>query len=145
MKIIAQNRRARYDYEILQTFEAGIQLTGQEVKSCRNGSANLQGAYVSIMNGTPMLKQATIAKYNFTTDDSYEPKRDRQLLLNKKEIETLTKQLNEKGISVVPLSLKAGKYVKIDIALVRGKKRYDKRENIKQRSLDRAQKRGTEY
>lgn len=145
VKTVAQNRRVRYDYEILDTLEAGIQLSGQEVKSCRNGTVNLQGAYVSLLSGKPVLKQATIAPYAFANVADFDPKRDRELLLRKPQIEALQSALNEKGVSLVPLAVKAGKHIKLDIALVRGKKRFDKRQKIKERQIDRAQRRGQDY
>ena len=129
MKTVAKNRRARHDYEIVDTVEAGIILTGQEVKSCRQGHMNLAGSYVSLLTGKPTLKNATIAPYQFASNsESYEPGRERTLLLKKKEQSKLESQLAEKGISLIPLEVKAGKYIKVILGLGRGRKRLDKRD-----------------
>lgn len=134
MKIVAQNRRAKFDYEIVETFEAGIQLLGWEVKSCRTHLADLSGAYVSFVSGRPMLKKMTIRIYPFAAaailDDTA---RDRLLLLSTKEIEWLKTGSDEKGMAIIPLEVKAGKHIKITLALGRGRKQFDKREKIKDR------------
>ncbi|KKW39770.1 MAG: SsrA-binding protein, partial [Candidatus Peribacteria bacterium GW2011_GWC2_54_8] len=104
VKIVAQNRRARYDYEILDTVEAGLMLTGQEVKSCRNGNANLAGSYVSFLHGKPVLKGMKIAAYQFASGlESYDPGRDRPLLLSKADVQRLQSASDEKGITIIPL------------------------------------------
>ena len=145
MKAVATNRKARYNYEVLQTLEAGIQLTGSEVKSCRAGHINLAGSYVSLLQNTPVLKQANIAPYAFSQTTAEEADRDRTLLLQKKQIDLLQKAVSQAGVSIVPLRVLAGKYIKVEIAVVRGKKAYDKRQVIKNRALDRAHKTGQEY
>ncbi len=143
MKVVAQNRRARYDYEIIDTVEAGIMLTGQEAKSCRQGNANLAGAYVSFASGKAVLKNASIAPYAYAGPlPEYDLHRDRPLLLKKAEAAKLDSLLAEKGVSLVPLEIKAGKYIKVLLGLGRGRKRLDKRENIKKRDIDRQLRRG---
>lgn len=134
MKIVAQNRRARFDYEILETFEAGIQLLGWEAKACRTHLADLSGAYLSFHGGKPMLKKMTIRPYPFASgvnpDDTT---RDRLLLLSAKEIDRLKSASDEKGMAIVPIDVKAGKHIKVTLALGRGRKQFDKREKIKDR------------
>lgn len=145
MKIVAQNRRARHDYEITDTLEAGIRLTGQEVKSCRMGNVNLGGAYVSLVTGKPMLKGMSIARYNNASGlENYDPGHDRLLLMSKREIEKLTSALAEKGVSLIPLEVQAGKYIKVLLGLGRGKKSYDKRQSKKEKDIKRRLKRGEE-
>ena len=143
MKTIAHNRRAKYDYDIVDTLEAGITLTGQEFKSCRMGNINLAGAYVSLVSGSPVIKGMKIARYSHASNlESYEPGRDRTLLLNKKEIVKLTTKLAEQGVSLVPLEVKAGKYIKVILGLGKGKKRYDKRQSKKEQDIGRRLKEG---
>lgn len=145
MKTVAQNRRARHDYEITDTVEAGIVLHGQEVKSCRAGNANLSGAYVSLATGKPVLKGMTIAKYAYASNvDGYEPGRDRELLLKKSEVEKLQSHLQEKGVSLIPLEVRAGRHIKIVLGLGRGKKKYDKRQNKKKKDIERRLREGRE-
>ena len=134
VKVVAQNRRARFDYEIVETFEAGIQLLGWEAKACRTHLADLSGAYVSFVSGKPMLKKMTIRPYPFASgvnpDDTT---RDRLLLLKAKELDKLKTASDEKGMAIVPLDVKAGKHIKVTLALGRGRKQFDKREKIKDR------------
>jgi SsrA-binding protein len=138
MKTVAENRRARYDYEILETYEAGLQLTGTEVKACRDGHIHLSGSYISFVGLIPVLKQATISLYKHTTDPTYVPTRDRTILLRKHQLLALKKAVQERGVSIVPLAVKAGRFIKLEIALAKGKKRHDKRHSIKERQLTRA-------
>jgi SsrA-binding protein len=146
MKIIAKNRRAHYDYDIVDTIEAGIMLTGQEVKSCRAGNINLSGAYVSLLGGRPTLKNATIAPYKFASGlENYQPGRDRELLMRKREAQKLESELAEKGVSLVPLEVKAGKHIKVLLGLGRGRKRIDKRQRIKEKDMQRKMKKGEEF
>lgn len=142
MKIVGQNRRARYDYEIQDTLEAGIVLTGAEVKSARGGHVQLQGAYVSFLNGQPVLKNAGIAPYAFARAEGYDPKRDRPLLLKKSEIERLEAAAHEKGVSIIPLDMRAGRTLKVTIGIGRGRKRIDKRQRIKERETSRRMREG---
>jgi SsrA-binding protein len=142
MKVIAQNKKAIFDYEILEELEAGVQLEGREVKSLRTQKPNLKGAFVSIAEGTPWLKNVHIPRYKCDGSGTYDPKRDRKLLLNKKEMVAITNKMNEKGTTVVPISLYfKNNLVKAKIALVRGKKKYDKRETIRKREQERQMKR----
>lgn len=142
IKIIAENRKARRDYFIVADYEAGLVLKGTEVKSLRQGRANLKDSYARIKNGEVFLYQLHIAPYPFAYYDNHDPLRPRKLLLHKQEIKRLYGKMNEKGYSLVPLRLyfKGGK-VKVLLALAKGKRKYDKREAIKrrdeQRDLDR--------
>ncbi len=146
MKTVAKNRRAKYDYQITDTVEAGIVLTGQEVKSCRNGNVNLSGSYVSFLEDKPVLKGAKISPYSHASNlENYNPGRDRPLLLKKSEASRLQSALDEKGVSLVPLEVKAGKFIKVVLGLGKGKKRHDKREKIREREQRRRLKRGEDY
>lgn len=134
VKTVAQNRRARFDYEIVETFEAGIMLLGWETKACRTHLADLSGAYVSFVSGAPVLKKMTIRPYPFASGiDPEDAGRDRALLLHAREIERLRAASEEKGMAIVPLEVKAGRHVKVVLALGRGRKRFDKRQKIKER------------
>ncbi len=144
----ARNKKATFNYEVLETIEAGIVLSGHEVKAVRNGSVQLAGSYVIVRGSELFLVGATIPPYQPTnTPKDYEPDRPRKLLLSQREIAHLEKKLNTAGLTIVPISLynKSSK-VKLQIALVRGKKKTDKRETIKaretKRTLERLIKRG---
>jgi SsrA-binding protein len=144
-KIIAVNRKARYDYFIEDEYEAGMVLKGTEVKSLRLGKANIKDAYARVVDGEVFVYQLHIGPYPFAYYGNHDPLRTRKLLLHKQEIKRLYAKVNEKGHTLVPLKLyfKGGK-VKLSIALAKGKRRYDKREAIKRRDekrdLDRARK-----
>jgi SsrA-binding protein len=144
-KIIAINRRARYDYFIEDEYEAGVVLKGTEVKSLRLGKANIKDSYAKIVNHEVFVYQLHIGPYPFAYYGNHDPLRTRKLLLHKQEIKRLYSKVNEKGHTLVPLKLyfKGGK-VKLSIALVKGKRQYDKRESIRRRDekrdLDRARK-----
>ncbi len=145
MKVVAQNRRARYDYQILETVEAGMMLTGSEAKSCRQGHINLSGSFVSFLGGKPMLKGAGISKYAFSGPNvAHEEHRDRELLLKKTESARLQRALEEKGLTLIPLEVRSGKFIKLTIALCKGKKREDKRQAIKERETGRRLREGRE-
>lgn len=137
-KLIASNKKAFHDYFVLQKAEAGVALTGTEVKSLRDGKANIKDSYVIFKNGEAFLFNAHISPYSHGNLQNHEAERSRKLLLHRREIEKLHEQVVEKGLTVVPLRLyfKGGK-VKVEIAVVRGKKLYDKRETEKKRELDR--------
>jgi SsrA-binding protein len=137
-QIIASNRRARHDYEILDTFEAGIALTGTEVKSLRAGRATLVDGYATVSDDEVWLRGVHIAEYAEGTWTNHAPRRARKLLLHKLEISKLTGKLREKGIALVPLALyfKEGR-VKVELGLARGKREYDKRQAIAKRDADR--------
>ena len=145
IKIIAENRKARRDYFIVDEYEAGLVLLGTEVKSLRQGRANLKDSYARIKNGEVFVYQLHIAPYPFAYYDNHDPLRPRKLLLNRHEIKRLYSKMNEKGHTLIPLKLyfKGGK-AKVLLALAKGKRKYDKREAIKrrdaQRDLDRARK-----
>ena len=139
MPTLATNKRAFYDYEILEKFEAGIRLSGQEVKSAKLGNMSLKAAYVVIgMQGATLLN-AHIGKYSKAGPlPSYEPTRTRQLLLKKRELQTLWGKTHEQGLTLVPLSVYTKRtLIKVEVGLARGKKKYDKREAIKERDWKR--------
>jgi SsrA-binding protein len=137
-KLIASNKRAFHEYHVLDKFEAGLELQGTEVKSLRDGQANLKDSYVTFKNGEAFLFGAHISPYTHGNRENHDPIRTRKLLLHRREIEKLHVQVTEKGLSVVPLRLyfKSGR-VKAELGVVRGKKLYDKRETEKKREADR--------
>lgn len=137
-KIIAKNRRARHDYEILDRFEAGISLKGTEVKSVRAGHVNLKDSYGDIVRGELYLIGVHIAPYEQGNIYNHEPERPRKLLMHRKEITRLGQQVAEKGLALVPLSVyfKNGK-VKVELGLCKGKKTHDKRAAIQDRDVKR--------
>lgn len=139
--VITTNKRAYHDYEILDKYEAGIKLTGAEVKSVKLGQANLKGSYAAVSaNGTPLLIGCHIAPYKpaKSAQASYDPTRSRVLLLSKKEIKTLIGRLKEKRSALLPLSVKnKSGLIKIELGLGRGKKQFEKRAAIKKRDLER--------
>jgi len=133
-KVIASNRKARHDYSILDTYEAGMVLQGTEVKSLRAGKASLVDAFATVDDGEVWLRNVHIPEYTQGTWTNHMPRRTRKLLLHKSEIERLIGKTKESGLSLVPLSMyfKDGK-VKVEIALAKGKKAYDKRQSIAKR------------
>jgi len=137
-KQIASNRRARHEYEILDSLEAGIALRGPEVKSLREGRANLSDAYAIVRRGEVFLLNLHISPYQQAGRENPDPTRERKLLLHRREIARLQTQVAERGLTLVPLSLywKEGR-AKVDLAVVRGRRRYDKREAIRRREQDR--------
>lgn len=138
IKTIATNRKAYHNYHIGETCEAGIALTGSEVKSIRQGRVNLGDAYVKPEKGELWLLNAHIARYEASSYLSHEPTRARKLLLHRKEIAELSSKIAEKGLTLVPVRLYLkGHLAKVEIALAKGKKLYDKREAIAQRDLER--------
>lgn len=138
IKIITDNRKARFDFEIIDTLEAGIELVGSEVKSLRNGQCNLKDSYVSFRNDEAYLQNAHISVYQASSYNNHEPERLRKLLLHRYELDRLSKQIKEKGSSIVPLKLyfKKGK-VKVEIAIAKGKNKGDKRDATKKREASR--------
>jgi SsrA-binding protein len=137
-KLVASNRRARFDYEILDTFEAGIELRGPEVKSLRAGKASLNEAYALLRGGEAFLVNAHINPYEQAGRENADPRRERRLLLHKREILRLQGQVAERGRTLVPLALYFRKgRAKVELALARGKKRIDKRETIQRREQER--------
>lgn len=136
---LVENKKVHFNYEILETLEAGIELFGHEVKSLRNKQGSLEGARVIVRGGEAYLVGATIPAYQpKNTDKNYEPGRNRKLLLNKKEIAEISGTESKKGLTIVPISVyNRGRKVKVSVGIVRGKKKYDKRETIKKRETDR--------
>lgn len=143
VKVVASNRRARYDYQILDRFEAGLVLEGSEVKSLRAGKAQLKDSFAHIRDGEVWLVGAYIAPYDFSRGGGHEPERTRKLLLQRRQIDRLASRLAEQGLTLVPLDIhfRAGR-VKVELGLAKGKRTIDKRETIKardqQREIDRA-------
>ncbi len=145
-KNIVTNRKARHEYEILQVIEAGIVLQGTEVKSLRQGNANMVDSYAAIKEGEAWLIGCHIAEYKYGNIENHEPTRTRKLLLNRSEIKKLLAKIKEKGLTLIPLRLyfKEGK-VKVEIGLAKGKKVFDKREDIKKRDFARDQDRKVKF
>ena len=142
IKVVADNRRARHEYEIIEVFEAGIELAGTEVKSMRVGKASIQEAFARIEDGQLWLYNCHIAVYEFGNRFNHEPLRKRRLLMHRRQILKLSQQIKEKGLTLIPLRLYFKRnWVKLDLALARGKHLYDKREAIikkdTKRQLDR--------
>lgn len=141
-KPVTTNRRARYDYELQETLEAGLALVGSEVKSLREGRAHLTDAYAVVKDGEAWLVGAYIGPYSFARGGGHEPERTRKLLLQRREIDRLAGKLAESGLTLVPIRIyfKEGK-AKLELGLGRGKRRYDKREKIKAREMEREMER----
>lgn len=144
---LADSKKARYDYEILETLEAGIELLGMEVKSIKTHGAKLEGAYVTIRGGEAYMMQMSVPAYQpSNTPPDYDPLRIRRLLLTKKEIRKLADIEAGKGLTIVPLKVyNKGKKVKVSLGIARGKKQFDKRESIKKRETDRHIQRTLKY
>lgn len=138
IKIIADNKKARFDYEIIEKFEAGLVLTGSEVKSLREGAVNLKDSYVVFRNGEAFLQNAHISEYRASSYNNHTPERLRKLLLHRTEIDKIMGRVQERSLSCVPLKIyfKQGR-VKVELGLGRGKKQHDKRESLKQKASDR--------
>lgn len=145
-KLIAANRRARHDYEIEETIEAGLSLLGSEVKSLRAGRADLKDGYAVVEGGQALLVGVRISPYQFAREGGHEPERTRKLLLHRQEIERIRGKLDQKGLTLIPLRLyfKQGK-VKVELALARGKAQYDKRETLKRRQAEREMQRAMRH
>ena len=143
IKVVADNRRARYDYEIMQSFEAGLELRGSEVKSLREGHVNLGESYAAMKGTELFLINTNIAEYREANRFNHEQKRPRKLLLNRKEIDRLAVGVLREGLTIIPLKMffNLRGRVKVDIALAKGKKNIDKRETIKNRDWDREKSR----
>ncbi len=137
-KTVVQNKKARHDYFILETLEAGIELCGTEVKSLRAGKANLKDSYVDIKNGEAYLTGMHISPYEKGNLFNRDPLRSRRLLLHKREINKLFGQIKQDGYTIVPLSLYfSGPRIKVEVAVAKGKKTYDKRDTTARREADR--------
>lgn len=142
-KINIKNKKAYFDYEIIEKYTAGIQLYGTEIKSIRMGKASLVDSYCFFSDHELWVKGIQIAEYTFGNLNNHVPKRDRKLLLNRKELDKLEKKVNERGLTIVVLRLfiHENKHAKLDIALARGKKEFDKRESIKKKDTQREMER----
>ena len=142
-RIVAQHRKARHDYFILETFECGMVLTGTEIKSVRDGKLNLKDGYAVINKGELWLCGVHISPYEKGSYYNHEPERDRKLLASKREIIRLQSKVREKGLTIVPLSvyIKDNKWAKIEMALAKGKTLYDKRDDIAERDVKREMER----
>jgi SsrA-binding protein len=138
IKVVATNRKARHEYFILDTFEAGIALMGSEIKSIRSGKISLAEAYVNLDDGEAWLVNAHVAPYDQASHFNHDPIRRRKLLLHRSEIERLWNQVRQKGVTIIPLRiyLKEGR-AKVEIAVAKGKKLYDKRTDIAKRDAER--------
>ncbi len=142
VRVLVSNRKARHDYQIEDTIEAGIVLTGTEIKSIRSGRMNLQDSFAQVRNGEVWLVGAHISPYTHGNRENHDPLRDRKLLLHRREINKLAGKVQERGYTLVPLRvyLKDGR-AKVELGLARGKKLYDKRESIAKRDYDREMRR----
>ena len=137
-RLLASNKRARHDYHILETVEAGIQLSGTEVKSARAGKVQLKDSYIEFKGGQAYLVGAHISPYSHGNRENHAPEAVRRLLLKKREIDRLFGRTQLKGLTVIPLSVYLkGNWIKLEVALAQGKKLYDKRETERERELDR--------
>jgi len=138
-KIIAKNKKAFYNYDLLETFEAGISLLGSEVKSIRKGQISLKESYAEVRDGEVFLLHCHISPYEAANRFNHEPRRERKLLLHKREIKRLTGKIKEKGLTLVPTKvvINAKGKVKVEISLAKGKRTYQKKEVIKERDIQR--------
>jgi SsrA-binding protein len=139
MKTVAVNRAASFNYDLLETFEAGIALQGSEIKSIRDGRISLKESYADVKNGEVFLVSAHISPYEAANRFNHDPTRDRKLLLHRREIKRLTGKIREKGLTLVPTKVLINDQgrVKVEIALAKGKKTYQKREALKARDVER--------
>jgi SsrA-binding protein len=146
LKMVASNRKALHDYFVENTYEAGIALTGTEIKSVRAHRVNLQDGFVQIRNGEAWLLNVHISPYEFGNRENHDPRRERRLLLHRQEIRKLQSKVSERGWTVVPLRLylRDG-LAKVEIALVRGKRLYDKRDAVAERDMDRELRRTVKH
>ncbi len=138
MKVVSNNKKAYHDYFILETYEAGIELHGTEIKSIRQGSCNLKDSFIRIKDGEAYVENMHIAPYKQGNIFNHDPRRIRKLLLHKKEIRKLEKSIQEQGLTIVPTKLYFNtSKAKLEIALVKGKKLYDKRNDLKEKAMKR--------
>ena len=144
-KVVARNRKARHEYHILETFEAGMELRGPEVKSLRAGQVSFQDAFARVESGEVWLYSLHISPYEQANRANVDPVRPRRLLLNRSEIRQLTVKTEEKGLTLIPLDIYFARgYAKLTLAVARGKKLHDKRETLKRRQQDREAQRAVE-
>ncbi|HET7232494.1 MAG TPA: SsrA-binding protein SmpB [Longimicrobium sp.] len=142
-KVVAQNRKARHEYHILQTWEAGLVLQGTEVKSLREGKANLSDAFATLTSGELWLYNMHVSPYEQGNRFNHDPLRPRKLLLHRSELRKLVGQVEQKGLTLVPLDVHfSGGIAKVNLALVRGKKLHDKRDTLRERAVARDMERG---
>jgi SsrA-binding protein len=134
-----ENRRAKFDYQFIEKFTAGLVLKGTEIKAIREGKAALSDSYCYFVNGELFIRNMHISEYSEASFSSHDPLRDRKLLLTKTEISKLLKKIKDQGLSIIPVKLFIGEkgYAKLEIALAKGKKEFDKREDIKKRDIER--------
>ncbi len=138
IRVIQENRKARHDFEILETYEAGIVLLGPEVKSVKQGRVSLKDSYVEIKNGEAWIKKLHISPYDKNTILKIDPERTRKLLLHKYEIKRLIGKVKEKGLTIIPLKVYLkNNLIKVEIALVKGKRKYEKREELRKKAIER--------
>ncbi len=146
IKIISENKKARHDYHIIESYEAGLVLTGSEVKSLRQGHCNLKDSYISFVGDELFLQKAHISVYQASSYNNHEPERLRKLLMNRSEINKIYTAVSERGMSCVPLKIYFSKgYVKVQIAIVKGKTKGDKRDSIKTRDVNREMQRALRH
>jgi SsrA-binding protein len=138
-KVNIENRRAKFDYQFIEKLVAGMILTGTEIKSIREGKAALVDSYCYFRNNELFIKNMNISEYSEGTHYNHEPNRERKLLLNKLELNKLQKKMNDQGLTIIPIRLfiSDSGYAKLEIALAKGKKEFDKRESIKKRDIER--------
>jgi len=142
IKIVGTNRKAKYQYEIIEKYEAGLVLLGTEVKSLRESKVNIQEAYGKFINNELWLINSHISEYKYGNINNHDPLRPRKLLLNRREIKKIKTKLQEKGLTLIPIKIYfKNSYAKVEIAIAKGKKMYDKRETIKKREIERKLKR----
>jgi SsrA-binding protein len=141
-KVVCVNRKARHEYEIVETFEAGLALVGTEVKSLRDGRASLTDAYATISGTEGLLLEANINVYPLGTYTNHEPRRPRNLLLKRRELKRLAGKVQEKGLTLIPLKIYfKGPWAKVELALAKGKRLHDKRETLRTRDAEREMQR----
>ena len=146
IKTVATNRKARYEFEILEKYEAGIELIGSEVKSVRGAKVSFKDSFAIVKHGEIILQNLHISPYEKASHFSHEPERPRRLLLHRKEIRKLQQKIEEKGLTLVPLRIYfRGQFAKVELAVARGKRKYDKRDTIAKREADRDMQRAKKY
>lgn len=138
-RINIRNKRAGFDFEIIQSFEAGIMLTGSEIKSIRDGGGSINESFCLIRDGELYIKNMNIPEYSHGSYSNHEPTRLRKLLLKKRELERITSKIKEKGLSIIPVRVFINErgFAKMEVALARGKKKFDKRDSLKQKETKR--------
>lgn len=142
-----ENRRANHQYQLIDKFSAGIQLTGSEIKSVRNGSANISEAYCFFQKGELFIKNMHISEYKYGSDNNHPPRRLRKLLLKKRELNRLQQKVKEQGLTIIPVRMFVNErgFAKVDIALARGRRYFDKRDRIKEKDLKRDMERSSHF